>query len=445
MTHVMAFARTWGRIVILAGFWLVSGVFFHVETNGLFPLLRAPRLYFAFQHKRDDDPIPIIAMILPRLGWRAMAGDVRFSLRGDAFSPGFLARLIHTPRWLAHVVHPINAGPILRRLGIYRVDDARLRPLEEWVRLALAIDPPVRVGELLRPAAVQSLAARVGAASDDFAGQPARVLLEWRMQHWMQIVTGVLFFTDPWQHRLQHAAIDTLKRELAEIGQWLASGGAVMGSPEGGLSATGALGAISPAFTRVLATATAEAPITVVPLAIVYDFMTGGKKRIFIGAAPPFHVTGDERASDLAARMQAALRDNACFTTTQLGARFFVHRLAIGAPHFDEMELCQAIEYQSQLLHAQGRWVDPALRHPSGRQRRVRRFLRYARAHGILRAEGPERWRILPQDLTFTPVPGRPGYLEHPLAYAWNEWRDMMRQPAPATEAPPESPVTCRT
>src|SRR5215470_15750209 len=87
------------RATIAGAFWLSTRLLFDVEVHGLDDDPKAPRTYYGMSHKRDLDPIVIVPTIVFHRGWRGLAGDVHFALRGDGFSPGYLARITMRPRW----------------------------------------------------------------------------------------------------------------------------------------------------------------------------------------------------------------------------------------------------------------------------------------------------------------------------------------------------------
>jgi hypothetical protein len=78
--------------------------------------------------------------------------------------------------------------------------------------------------------------------------------------------------------------------------------------------------------------------------------------------------------------------------------------------------------------------VDARLLFSDKVRRRVRGFLAYAARRGLVRPVGAGSWRATPGDLSISVPVGEVGYREQPLAYAWNEYRELL-----ALDAPPES------
>ena len=98
MNCIKSMLAAFCRIVLAGIFWVVVRALYHVEFHGLEYARGKQPTFFAMAHKRDLDPLVEVPPILARRGWRALIGDVHFALRSDAFSRGFLGRIIRHPR-----------------------------------------------------------------------------------------------------------------------------------------------------------------------------------------------------------------------------------------------------------------------------------------------------------------------------------------------------------
>src|SRR5205085_1475409 len=159
MSNLDSALRAVSRQIIVGAFWIASRLSFTIEIHGLEYDTRSPRTYIALLHKRDLDPIITIPTVLSHRGWRAMAGDVHFALRSDAFSPGYLAHLVQRPRWFARLLHPISLRSVLPWLGANPVEHLHIRPAEEWIRELLSVEGDMRAGNTLSPTVIQELTA----------------------------------------------------------------------------------------------------------------------------------------------------------------------------------------------------------------------------------------------------------------------------------------------
>src|SRR5207302_616144 len=158
MRHLQSLLVAVCRAIIASAFWIATRLSFHVEIHGLEyddtgPPGREAHTYFGMAHKRDLDPIVLIPTLIFHRGWHGVAGGVRFALRADGFSPGYLARIVMQPRWISRLLRLLSIGSALRWLGTYPTE-ALLRPTEEWIRELLYVEGDVPAGEVLAPAVI---------------------------------------------------------------------------------------------------------------------------------------------------------------------------------------------------------------------------------------------------------------------------------------------------
>src|SRR6266851_151140 len=265
MKRLNAMLVATSRTIIASAFWLATRLSNRVKVSGIQHDTGASPAYLAMSHKRDLDPMVLIPTLLFHRGWRALAGKVHFFLRGDAFSPGYLARLVRHPRWLSFMLRWVPIGLALRWLGTY----------------------------------------------------------------------------------------------LADLDAWLWRGGSLYASAEGQLSPLGLLSPISAAFHRLMRAAPPET--SVVPIFLIYDFMTTQQLRIFVDLGPTI-----ERAPTLPpAELDAQLRERwlaaATFTCTQLGSGFLAQAGYSSLSSFTLQDLASSIHAQAKSLAAAGRYVDQRL------------------------------------------------------------------------------------
>ena len=273
------------RIVIAGIFWVVARLLYDIEFHGLEHDPGRQHTYFAMAHKRDLDPIVEIPTILAHRGWRALAGNVHFAMRGDAFSPGFLARLVMQPRWFSHFLRLISVGPVLRLLGLHPFENLHFRPAEMWIRELLLIEGNVRAADVLTPTFLQKVATVAGLDYQQLEKCQLSDLLSWRYQQALQPFCSTEIFIEPARRHAKSYVLAKFKQELAELVAWLWNGGSLWGAPEGLLSPQGNLGPVTAALRRLLQAGPPD--MCVLPIFIAYDFMTVRRTRIFVDLAPP--------------------------------------------------------------------------------------------------------------------------------------------------------------
>lgn len=412
------------RIVIVIMFFVVTHLLFEVHQQQRATTPPAAHVYYALLHKRDTDPFFFLPLLFAQR-WRR--GNLQFGLRGDAFVPGFLARLIVQPRWLAHAFYNLNLGPLLRSMGAHPLSGWTIRPLEDWVRLARHALGEQPLADVFAPAFLARLASQTHMASDALAALTLSDLLTWRFQPYLQTYSGPSFFAPAVRRQIERRAVAIIKAQLAEAAQVLQADAAFVGAPEGQLSATGRIGTMSAGFGRILRAGPPET--SVVPLAIIYDYMKPGRIRVFLSEAAPITNAAMHTPTEVFTQVRAAWMHVLPFTCTQIGTSIIVDRLHAQKTCATTAQFTAEVLHIARELAAKGRQVDAVLLDEQRCARRVRQFLHYAHRQGVLQRHGPDQWHVQSVDLCIAAGPGEVGYEHTPFAYAWNEWQDMLAAP----------------
>jgi hypothetical protein len=417
------------RATIASAFWLSTRFLFHVEVHGLAYDPKASRTYYGMSHKRDLDPIVIVPALLFHRGWRALAGDVHFALRDDAFSPGYLARITMRPRWFARFMRLLAIGPALRWLGAQPIQDL-YRPAEEWIRELLDLGYDKRVGDILAPAFIEELATVTGASG--IGTYKLSRLLDWRYQDVLQHHYGPEIILGPARRVLERRIIGRIKEDLAALDTWLWKGGSLYGSPEGQLSSDGKLSPINAGMHRLMKAAPPDTSL--IPIFIIYDFMTLRKLRIFIDLAPPIEHAPGLSSKELDAQLRIGWVQNARFTCTQLASGFLIHASRAGLPSFTLEDLVNDLYHQAVKLSEAGRHVDQRLLKPAVVRKRAADFLKFAARHGLVQHSGNHTWVPTVTETVLQVRLKEVGYDQAPLMYAWNELQEMLTDPLVHTQ-----------
>lgn len=413
------------RIAIASLFAAGPRLFIDVELHGLEHDTRAPSTYFAISHKRDLDSIAPLPAIVWHGGWRRVVRDLHFAMRADGFEPGFLSRVVRQPLWLSRSLHWLAVGPILHLVGDHPLMGFQARPAESWLRDVLQGEGDLPGGAVLSSVALQALATAVGEPVARLADLPLSRLLSWRYTHHLPLLCGPDLLADEVRRRAERRAIEAAKARLADAAAWLTRGGSLYSAPEGRFSPDGRLCPVTSGFHRLLRAAPEQTQI--VPVAIAYDFMTTHRMRMFVDLAPPIPRANTLPRRDLDAQLHESWLRAARFTCTQLGAAFLVERTRAARPTFTRDELASALAGQAQHLASSGRHVDARLLMATGARRLAAGFLRYCIRRGYAqptRLDG--QWRAVPGELEISVAPGEVGYPSLPLAYAWNECRELL-------------------
>ncbi|HKV58341.1 MAG TPA: hypothetical protein VJO32_08660 [Ktedonobacteraceae bacterium] len=426
MKRLNAMLIALSRAIIVSAFWAATRLSNSVKVSGLQHDRGTARSYLAMSHKRDLDPLILLPSILFHRGWRALAGNVHFFLRGDAFSPGYLARMVMHPRWLSYLLRWLSVGPVLRWLGTYPADSLQMQ-LEEWVRKVIQVESDggkTRAGDILAPSIIEELAAATHESNERVASQPLARLLAWKYHDTLQHVYGPEILSGNVRRTVQQRAIVRIKKYLGEIDAWLWSGGSLYASAEGQLSPLGLLSPISTGFHRLMRTAPPET--CVVPIFLTYDFMTTLRFRIFIDFAPAIERAPLLPPAELDAQLRARWLEAATFTCTQLGSGFLAQASYTGLASFTLDDLAGNIHTQAKTLAAAGRHVDAHLLNPRKTRKRARSFLKYAARHALVRRSAKRAWTPTLNEVPLNLRPTEVGYDRAPLTYALNELHEML-------------------
>lgn len=412
-----------GRLALGGLFAAVPRLTISVKIHGLDYDIGAPRTFYAITHKRDFDAFVPLPMLIAHRGWRALTHDVHFAMRADGFQMGFLSRVVRRPAWFSRALRPLNVGPIMRYVGVHPLDSLHMRPMEIWIREALRVEGDSAVGDLLAPATLRTLAGQMGVSAESLAARQISSLLAWRYFPLLQEVVGPEIFTPAAHHRAELRALATAKRQLADCVNWLHGGGSLYTSPEGYLSPDGRLSSFRAGLTRMLRDAPPDTRVQ--PIAIVYDFMTTGRLRMWIDMAPAIEGGSTMKHHDLEQALRAAWLSVARFTCTQLTSALLLSRTEQGqrATQVDELEA--GILAWARELSAAGRQVDPSLLTEEGVHQRLASYLTFAELRGIIRHYGDSIVLAPGQPAEIEVAPGGVGYRTAPLRYAANEAREM--------------------
>lgn len=423
MKVVNSIAVTCCRIMIAGICWFAVHVGSGVTIRGTEQDGNVARLYLGMTHKRDIDPLILVSTLIFRRKWRRLARDMRFALRGDGFSRGFLARLLGRPTWFAWLLRPLAVGPILRWLGFYPTDGL-MRPAEEWIREAAELTGDVAAGDILAPAFIQECASLLHLPSEQVGVQPLTRLLAWRNYALLRKFYGPEIIMSTKRRPLERRMATLIHAQLDEIVASIWQGNSFVGAPEGQLSPDGHLSPLHAGFKRIIRAAPPD--LRIVPVALSYDFMTSGRKHVFITIAPALTYAPKLAPAELAASLRRAWLLHAYFTCTQLASGFLLERCRSGRVDFTLADLASAVQQQAQALASAGRVVDPRLLSLSSATKRARGYLAYAARHDLIQRGESGRWRITFEEQAIQVGPREVAYHDFPLLYAYNELQDLL-------------------
>ncbi|MGH2479256.1 MAG: hypothetical protein ACRDHW_06345 [Ktedonobacteraceae bacterium] len=411
------------RTIIGCIFWLSIRVGASLTISGVTYDRGLPRTYLGMTHKRDTDPFLLLPTIGFHRGWRALAGDFHFALRADGFTRGFLARMIARPAWFARLLRPLSVGPALRWLGTYPIEGL-IRPAEEWVREVLQTAGDMPAETILAPAFLRDFAQATALSLVEVNQLALSHLLAWRYQHALRDFYGPEILRGPRRRQIERQVIERIHTHQADISGCLWQDGTFLGSPEGQLSPDGRVSPMYAGFRRLIRAVPPD--LRVVPISLIYDFMTSGRLRIFVDFAPTLEYAGKLPLTELDAHLRHAWLLHAHFTCTQLASGFLMARQQAHVPEFTLNDFTHAVYQQACELAAAGRHVDPLLLQPATVTRRTRQYLTYAERHGLVQRHTAQHWQLTLHERTMQVGPREVAYEKEPLLYAYNELQDLL-------------------
>lgn len=407
------------RTIIVCAFWLAIRLSASLKISGVQYDTGMPRTYLGMTHKRDIDPFILVPAIVLRRGWK----EVRFALRGDGFTRGFLARMVVRPSWLARLLHPISVGPVLHWLGTYPLEGL-LRPAEEWVREVLQAEGDLQAGTVLAPVFLRDFAQATQLSIEHVSPLPLSQLLAWRYHKALQRFYGPEMVLQTRRRPIKRRVTARIHLHLDEIVSCLWQGSSFFGSPEGQLSPDGHISPMNAGFHRIMRASPPD--LRVVPISLIYDFMTTGRWRIFADFAPAIEYAAKLPQPELDARLHRSWLLQAHFTCTQLASGFLMECQRSSSPEFTLDDLAHAVYQQACALATAGRHVDVQLLNPHGVTRRVKRYLAYVERRGLVRRGLAHSWKIAFDELAISIGPREVAYDDVPLLYAYHELQDLL-------------------
>ena len=411
------------RIVIASIFWLTIRVGTSLTIRGIKQDTGVPRTYLGMMHKRDIDPFILVPTIIFHRGWRGLAGDVRFALRADGFTRGYLARMLGSANWLTRFLRPLSVGSILRWLGAYP-SESLLRPAEEWIREVLRVDGDMTAEAILAPAFLQDFALLTQLSVEQIRALPLTCLLAWRNYMALQKFYGPEMLLSTKRRHIERRVAVRIHACLDDIATSLWQDGSFFGSPEGQLSPDGRISPLHAGFQRIVRAAPPD--LRIVPISLSYDFMTSGRRHVFVAFAPALVYAPKLSPVELASRLRRSWLLHASFTCTQLASGYLLACRVGSCTEFTLADLSSTISQQARTLAAAGRAVDPSLLRLSGATKRARCYLAYVERRGLIARVAPNRWRLTFDKLTIDIGPREVAYDDVPLLYAYNELQDLL-------------------
>jgi 1-acyl-sn-glycerol-3-phosphate acyltransferase len=352
---------------------------FRVVVLGRERLRTQPHQLLVSTHRSDAD-VPIICGRL-YFADRMFARHrfrLHFAARDDLFEPGALGGLLppNAPLWLRRALYRFDPAPYMPRV--------RVNPIRSAVTMravqAIRFDPAAPLEGALPGALVEAIRQRAEAAglpAPSTAGDADRPELARLI--WSEVDRDDLpDRRDLWQARAQAATGDL--RRLIDLH---ARGEPLLLFPEGRPSTGGAIGPLRRGLGLIVRR---SRPRAILPIAVAYDPLTRGRPWAFLTVGEPFPPPRD----GVEEAVLEVLRRTMPLTCAQVVADRLLRAAEAGEEAIAPVALDRALATAVDGAAAEGRAVDPSLRSPQARQRRLTDCLLALSGRGLLEPRDPD-------------------------------------------------------
>ena len=367
-------------------------------------------------HRRDVDGPLVASMLLDRRGFRFRGPLPHFVAREDLLNPGFLrGYLTSWPGWLRSLLGSLRLGAFLRALRVHPMRRFPEQTLGEVLAEVCQVCGDLPLEEVLRPAWLARFSG-TERRNDPLCVSQA---LHPRYRPLLDTRFGLRRLRLACFRRLKARQRGIVAAQLGEVVGALKPGAAVHFVPEGRVSPHGKIRRLREGTHRLLDEAGRET--AVLPMGIIHDDLNTARPRVCLAMGPEVPDWRELGRSGVEQAVRGAVQAQVPVALSQLASAHLLELGGDGQP-ITAAELEAHVAAEAERFHARGARVDPLLREPRARRRRVVGFLRYCRRHGLVAADR-EGFRVQPRRIG-PPDPWRP---EGSLRYAANEREETAR------------------
>jgi hypothetical protein len=342
--------------------------------------------------------------------------------RADEFTPSFFSTYFDPPIWLSQILlYKLDISGIMRALRAFPLRQAHPVTTLQAFRDLLSLRGDVELGSVCEESWLIKCS---DALKIELGAIKSMKISNFLSCHHIKILrqeAGISMFRAAEYHGMRLFQTSIVESQLEYFTDLLRQGKIVFLSPEGKLSPDGKLCA----FRGILNPLAKIQGINVkiLPLAISYDFITTGRKRIFLNIGKEITTDKGLSKNELDNLVSKYLRKLAVVTMSQLGG-YVLFQEALNGTDFLEKEI-----WQNKLIalfekaENNGFELDQSLFSEQVFYRKICNFEKYCIQKGLL-TRGPQE-RILinhPQILDTSTS----GYSKNPIYYCYNEFKALL-------------------
>lgn len=390
---------------------------FHVEVHGLEHFTGSPSTLVVSNHRRDADGPIIGTGLLQWMDDLGIGAAPWFVAREDLFRRGFLQHyLTEWPSPVRALFSRLNLRPVLEMLHLYPIRRIRERTLGEVLVDMPAVLGDLPLAEVLRPPVLEQFRRQTPSGSHLDRVSDA---LHPRYRHLLRQQYGLTKLTRMCFRRLKPHEEATIGNQLRRFVDLLDDGAVLLLEPEGAISADGSLGRLRLGLHILLNRP--HVPVRVLPVGIVYDFMTRGRPWVFVHIGHEIGDLGGRCRRETSARVTDAMLSCSTMTTSLLASRWLLTVRSCGGGYVTRADVDARVSVTAKRCVDRGLHVDPRLLDDRQRSQRISDYLAYCGDRGMIVPSG--RRYLVPKNGRPT-VPGW-AQPDGALDYVHNQLRSL--------------------
>lgn len=163
--------------------------------------------------------------------------------------------------------------------------------------------------------------------------------------------------------------------------------------------------------------------LRITPVNATCDFMTAGRKTIFVNIGKEIPDTKSMKKAELEKTVQERIVTLGVVTMSHLGSEFLLSVTQSTERRFTRQECIAAVSLRVKEIAAMGATVDAGLLSPDGLKKKCRNFLRYCLETKILSEDGRGRYTVTLRE------PGTlryPGFKAFPVRHSVNDLNSLL-------------------
>ena len=378
-------------------------------------------------HKRDWDPILCATYSYYHRGW--LAPDLRrfgFAGRADLWDRGFLATVVgyrNWPTWAQRLLDATSFAPIANRMRAYPILRVPEYTLRQYFRTLLYEEGNLPLSAVLSLETLldfthceDALYARSKRRDTPPDALRLRDALHWNYRSLTNRPAHARYLTTARYERLREWLRGTIDQQLETLAHSMDGGDTLWFAPEGAVTLDGKVMRLRNGLYTLLTRAREDARI--LPANVTYDFMTNKRRMTAcLAIGPELNDLRSLERGEQARQVARALALQTTVTMSQLGSKRLLAHLQSQAYLFDPETEARLLQAEVRRLARLGAWVQRDLLTVSGLRRRLRSFIAYAEAQGLLMPD--EEGGYLVSAKPTKNASSR--YWENPVRYCANE------------------------